>query len=325
MGERRGTLPTGLRSSSLVVVRVHLPRIGIGPYTDLPVDTFEWCSRVDRIGSHQLTDDPNNADLILFTQCHMVDWRLRAIREHPVARAHWDRVAVYDERDRPWRSFPGVYVSMPAPTFDERRQRSWSYARTPDVSADEPEPDLLFSFIGSPTSPCREPILALRHPHAVIEEVRDFMFWDTDQPNHEDRRERFRTILARSRFVLCPRGRGTSSIRLYETLAAGRVPVIISDEWSPPAGPDWESCSIRWPEGHVSGLVAAIEERDTEWPALSAAAAETYDMYFAQEVVFDRIVGLCGELQRRGSRPDSPHRLAIRSLTAAARERARGR
>ena len=30
----------------------------------------------------------------------------------------------------------------------------------------------------------------------------------------------------RSKFFLCPRGTGTSSIRLYETLSAGRVPVI---------------------------------------------------------------------------------------------------
>jgi Exostosin family len=127
----------------------------------------------------------------------------------------------------------------------------------------------------------------------------------------EQRRERFRHVLSRSRFVLCPRGAGTSSVRLYEALAGGRVPVIISDDWVAPIGPDWDSFSLRWPEGRVQGLVEAIEERDADWPKLSAAAAAAYRDFFAPTVAFHRIVELFSELREDGSR--SLHTPRVRS------------
>ncbi len=37
---------------------------------------------------HEVVDNPAEADVVLFVQCHMVDWRLAAIRGHPTARAH---------------------------------------------------------------------------------------------------------------------------------------------------------------------------------------------------------------------------------------------
>src|SRR5665213_677446 len=145
-------------------MRVFLPRIGTGPFTDLRVDDFERLAAVDRFGCHEITLDPADADVILFTQCHMVDWRLRAIRDHPVARQYWEKVMVYDERDRPWLSFPGVYVGSPASLFDDEAQRAWGYIQTPDVSNSSVEPDLLFSFVGSDTARCRRPLFDIRHP-----------------------------------------------------------------------------------------------------------------------------------------------------------------
>ena len=138
---------------------------------------------------------------------------------------------VYDERDQPWRSFPGVYVSMPRSSFDARFQRSWGYFRIPEVVDRGDEPDLLWSFVGSLSHPARRPLLSVRHPDALVEEVPPFVFWDTAQPDFHARRDHFRSVLMRSRFVLCPRGRGTSTYRLYEVLAAGRIPATISDEW----------------------------------------------------------------------------------------------
>ena len=35
-------------------------------------------------------------------------------------------------------------------------------------------------------------------------------------------------MLRQSKFVICPRGVGTSSIRLFECLRAGRVPIIVA-------------------------------------------------------------------------------------------------
>lgn len=302
-------------------MRVFLPRIGANPFVDLPVNDFERLAASDRFGEHALASDPGEADLILFTQCHMVDWRLRTIREHPLAKKHWDAVMVYDERDRPWRSFPGVYVSASARQFDDRMQRAWAYCKAPEVVTSSVNPDLLFSFVASDSHRCRKPLFRLRHPDALVEEVRDFMFWDSAAPGFADRRASYQNTLARSRFVLCPRGRGTSTFRLYEALAAGRVPVILSDDWVPPSGPDWERFCLRWPEGTVDGLVELLEERNRDWPSMSAAAVRAHNAFFTTDASFHRIVDLCRDLRESGGTPPPPSRMRHRSIAAAFLER----
>jgi hypothetical protein len=278
-------------------VLIHLARLGSPDTIDLAVTAMELLAEADRVGRHRLSEDPGAADLIVFPQCHMLpkDWRLSQIRRHALTEQFREKVMVYDERDRPWCAFPGVYVSMPASNFDDRYQRAWSYAHVPEV--DTPgDPDLLFSFIGSPSSRCRRPLFALRHPDAVVEEVRRFTFYDPSSQDFDARRERFREILSRSQFVLCPRGRGTSSFRLYEALASARVPVIISDDWVPPAGPDWDRFSIRWPEGRIEGLVQVLEELAPDWTAMSSAARVAFRDFFARDVAFDRMSELYRDL-----------------------------
>jgi hypothetical protein len=262
------------------------------------VERFRELATVDRFQVHQTTDDASDADLILFPQCHMLprDWRLSAIRTHALTKRYPGKVMVYDERDRPWCSLPGVYVSMSANRFDERYERAWAYAGVDAVRSDR-EPDLLFSFVGSPSHRCRTPLFGLHAPDGIVECVRGFTFYDPTSRDFEARRARFEELLSRSRFVLCPRGKGTSSIRLYEALAAGRVPVIISDDWVAPKGPNWESFTIRWPEGRTDGLVQALQDADHDWPSMSAAASEAYDSFFTETASFHRIVDLCSDLR----------------------------
>ena len=176
---------------------------------DTPVRAFEELARADRFQAHELASDPEAADLILFTQCHMLpsEWRLGPIRDHALTARFREKVMVYDERDRPWCAFPGVYVSMPRRSFDDRYQRAGGYYHHLPVAEPRNDPDLLFSFIGSPSSRARSPLSRLRHPDAIVETVRQFTFYDPSSPNYEARRERYRELLARSRFVLCPRGR----------------------------------------------------------------------------------------------------------------------
>ena len=50
--------------------------------------------------------------------------------------------------------------------------------------------------------------------------------------------DRFVSALRRSWTSLCPRGNGSSSIRFYETMCMGRIPVHVSDAYAPPFGED---------------------------------------------------------------------------------------
>jgi hypothetical protein len=273
-------------------LRIHLARFD-DPQVDWLVDTFRDLATRSAHGHHTLVEDPADADVVLVTQMHLLQRPNReGLLESPAVRRFLPRVRVYDERDKAVGEWPGVYASADRRWFDPRHHRSWGYAGLPVGSGGtrvDAEPDLLFSFVGTRSHPCRAALLRIAHPDAYVEEVTQFMFWDEDGPRFQERRERFNRVLERSRFVLCPRGRGTSSFRLFETLAAGRVPVIMSDDWVMPIGPAWERFALRVAEDDVDGMVRAVEAADARWAEMAASARAAYDTYFAPERGFGHI------------------------------------
>lgn len=279
------------------------------------VPSFEELANRDRFRVHSLTDNPQTADIILFVDPHQhSDWRLRAIRRHPLALKYPEKVFVYDERDRPSCFLPGLYVSMPANAINLRFQRACGYHRTIHTQFDgaDHQPDLLFSFMGSYTHPIRQRIYQSKHPRGYIEDSSHVNFFDFSGNTKEEtihrQKDKFAEIVIRSKFVLCPRGSGVSSIRMLETMLAGRVPVVISDGWFPPEGPDWTSCIIRVSEAEIEKIPALLEANEYRYESMAASAREAYANWFAPEVMFHRFVESCQELvEVRGKKPtESP-------------------
>lgn len=267
-------------------------------WTYLP--RFKELASKDRFGVHSLTDIPEEADLILFVDARHehADWRLRALRSHPLVRNYRERAFIYNEMDQPWCALPGVYVSMPRGAFNPQRQRACSYVHHVNpyvdaLSAVDGQPDLLFSFAGRRCHPVREQILKLRHPRAIIQDTSATSFFGTSGQEIEAKKRDYAELLARTKFVLCPRGSGPASFRLFETLAVGRVPVILGDEWVEPAGPDWPACSVRVPEAEAQSLPALLERLEDRYPEMARAAVETYREWFAPDVLFHRLVENC--------------------------------
>jgi hypothetical protein len=241
---------------------------------------------------HSLTENVADADAILFVEhSHYTDDPFFAkLKHHPWVRRYRDQVFMYNEHDRPWCSLPGIYCAMPLRSFDPRRQVAVRYLRLLNPLVADPgasEPDVLFSFVGSSHVPLRRRIVALRDPRAVIEDTSKFnAFYPTGiTPEHRH----YADVLVRSKFILCPRGAGTNTIRLFETLKAGRVPVIISDQWVAPQGPNWASFSLRISEKCVDSIPAIIYDHETRWPDMSSAARQAWADWFSDEVLFDRI------------------------------------
>ena len=279
------------------------------PLTETAVCTFLEIARRDRFGVHTITDDPDSADLILFVDPHQIpsDWRLRPIRQHPLAVKYRDKTMVYDERDQPWRALPGLYVSMPSPVFDTRRQCACAYHKVVNtvMRVTNETPDLLFSFMGGRTHRVRNTIFQLEHARAHIEDTSDINFFvGRSEPDRAARlhmqKQRFAEVVSRSKFVLCPRGAGTSSIRLYETLSAGRVPVVISDEWVPPLGPDWDGCILRVREGDIAAIPPLLEAAEPRYAEMAANALHAYQEWFAPDVIFHRLMESCRDLLNSG-------------------------
>ena len=151
------------------------------------------------------------------------DWRLTTIREHPLVKHHREKVVVYDERDRPWCAFPGVYVSMPSTDFDRRAQKSWGYFRLPQTIVPREDPDLLFSFIGSPSDRTRQMLFQLHHPRRLSRRCAALHF--------SIRRPTFRgtsDTIQRDRWALAlrslPARKGNINFRIFEALSRGARP-----------------------------------------------------------------------------------------------------
>ncbi len=105
--------------------------------------------------------------------------------------------------------------------------------------------DIWYSFIGAETNRIRKEIFKLpKSPEVYIKRRATWHFW---QPLEKQilEKEEYKNVLARSRFSLCPCGTGAGTIRFWESLQAGAIPVIISNTTCLPEGVDWSSCTIR--------------------------------------------------------------------------------
>jgi hypothetical protein len=121
---------------------------------------------------------------------------------------------------------------------------------------------------------------------------------DVSSDNNPISRNDYLSVISKSIFVLCPRGYGSSSYRLFEALKMGRIPVIISDAWVPPQGPDWSRCSIRIAEANVSNIPEILEDFRPRAVEMMENVKSTWADWFAEDVVFHQITEWCLELKR---------------------------
>jgi Exostosin family len=197
---------------------------------------------------------------------------------------------IFSESDWPFPVLPGAYTSLSKPCA---WGHSWSFlpsfrlaAREESVSKDA-EPEFLFSFLGRvATHPVRRKIRSLDSASTPCLDAADgpkrFPCFDYSKT--------YAQLLGRSRFILCPRGFGASSIRMFEAMSFGRVPVIISDAWQPPPGIPWREFSVVIPESDVSGIPVVLERLESKAQPMGQLARQVFDAHFAPGIFFDRLL-----------------------------------
>src|SRR6476646_4527023 len=130
------------------------------------------CAGLDRFKVHTLTDNPIEADLILFAETvHFDDPEWRTLREHPYVERYREKCFVYNEADTPWCVLPGLYCSMPKRAFQPRRQKAFHYLYTMNDKVSGPsraERRWLYSFMGAANHDSRRRILRLKDSRAVL-------------------------------------------------------------------------------------------------------------------------------------------------------------
>lgn len=259
-------------------------------------------------GVARIVGSRRSADVIIYLDPPWPDPdapdRLRSFRPRDLLRTY-----VYSQSDVPIPWAPGMYTNLTSSRASAGFAGGFyvtHHHREPGGLADHleaarnVETDLLWSFVGTASNdPVRRRLFEIQDPDGLVQDTQRFsdtVRWGWQSTHRAEAREAFShyaTTLGRSAFVLCPRGRGASSIRLFESLQIGRCPVVISDEWLPPPFVDWSACSIRVPESRVRDLPEILRERELDARALGREARRAWERYFSPERQLRTLVEFC--------------------------------
>lgn len=276
---------------------------------------FMYAAGLDSGQNHQLVEKAEEAEALLFFEPGD-DPTAAWLRNHKHVQRFPEKCFSYSENDHPFCYLPGIHVSARRPVVFPGRVRSFAYIsygpseplRNPYVEslATEWLPQrYLFSFIGRITHKSRKTLL--EHDFGrddVLIKVPEYNHWGPRTPQAEALQRRYAEVAKSSSFAICPRGDGLNSIRLYEMMQLGVVPVIISDGWYPPEGPDWDECAIRIPEKAIPDLVDILMPLRHKAVKMGRNARKEWEIWFSPERIFQNMGDLLGDIRRRRKIPE---------------------
>lgn len=151
------------------------------------------------------------------------------------------------------------------------------------------EKDILCSFSGSLTHPIRRSLyIHLKDkPNCVIQ----LKNWTPRV--EENQYANYLAMASRSKFLLCPRGYGLNSFRLYEAFQLGCVPVIITDKPFIP----WED-ELNWNEfsiisNNLENLYFLLENIcESNYNKMLEVGQGLYENYFSLD-------GICKQIRKK--------------------------
>ena len=174
---------------------------------------------------------------------------------------------------------------LPCPLYAvnlEDKNRNLEFSEKEFISIDR---DLLFSFMGAIQgnylSNIRNRIFKLEQKHDIyIENTGDWHFNElvythlqnynetvNESTQHKDQTKKYNKVLLRSRYSLCPSGSGPNSIRFWESLGVGAIPVLLSDHLELPHNDMWESSILRIKESElekVPSILRSIKKEEED-------------------------------------------------------------
>ncbi len=276
---------------------------------------LKTCLSSDRFGVHAAADDPDEADVIVFAE--LGNWAGN-VQDHllrdPIYRRFADKSVHFNPRLKAPPITPGIYGSAPRAWCAPGYASTSHYLETAlerDFITAEPfkEASLLYSFRGSSNTWIgRREILSIQDERADLVDTAK-----AAKADGEEYRDHFVRSIANSKFVICPRGTGPASLRVFEVLRAGRVPVVVADDWLPPRGPDWESCALFVRESDVGELPDLLRRNEHRAEEMASEALRVHNDWFAADVSFHRVVEWSIDiLSESGSSEAISHRKRMR-------------
>lgn len=265
-----------------------------------------------------ITINPKEADLILVCDAFFDNYG-EMMFKNQILKNYTNKCFLLSNIDRPLPLFRGILTSGEKSCFNFGRIRSCSYTAALTnfinpfihqyfLNNEKPvEKKFLFSFIGRDSDPIRRAIFLNdfdRNDILVENTENSFDLYNRNNEFLKKQKYYFETLLE-SKFALSPRGWGANSYRLFEAMMLGVAPVIISDKWLLPKGPDWKSFSLIIPSENINSLEKIIIENEFRYLEMGIKAREAFLKYFDDKVFFEYITNNCLEIRKKQLLPES--------------------
>jgi predicted O-linked N-acetylglucosamine transferase (SPINDLY family) len=173
------------------------------------------------------------------------------------------------------KTYTGINV-LPYPLFPVN-------SFLPDTKGFTDNCNLLYSFVGSYSdsyiSDIRNKIFEMSHPENTYIVKRDSWHFENNVYQNQifnlqrtsenisidkEKEDEYTKILSQSRYTLCPSGTGVNSIRFWEALCSGSIPVLLSDNLILPSlsgynlSYDWSDSIVRIAEKDIHKLTEIL-------------------------------------------------------------------
>lgn len=267
------------------------------PYAKRDYERLTYYASKDTIHRHIIVDDPKEADVIAFIGSSQPNFS--DIKRSSLFRRYRHKAVIFYSGDRAIPILPGIYTCLEKRWFIPFRKSLLSgfYLRVTDNNyldniQDAKHTRYLYSFVGSTKNhPVRNQILMLRDSRAFLKDSSADHNAQADgiTGKNKERGNFYKDVVAESKFVLCPRGIGVSSWRLFETMRAGRVPVIISNDWTQPPGPKWNSFSLFVRENEIRQIPSLLRDAEPRAMEMGHLARAAWDLYYSEGRVFNTL------------------------------------
>ncbi len=256
---------------------------------------------------HELVDDPETADMILFLGA----WKAygQGVADNPLPRKYPEKCFMYSDDDGFVTLLPGVYANAEKPRGISRwiglgRAESHMFVDVLNpniVPMPHAQKKYLFSFAGGSTSLLRKKMYKIDYGRddVLIRNTSDYYHWDPSQAGRDARQKEYAETIASSHFGLCPRGASAGGLRLFEVMQMGVAPVMISDKFLLPRGPDWDKFLIDVPERKIKELPQILEKYAPESAERGRLARQAWERHFSPPTVFNGIIAACVRARER--------------------------
>ncbi|ANE49257.1 exostosin domain-containing protein [Flavisolibacter tropicus] len=233
---------------------------------------------------------PEVADAIIIQEDSSTYKGFRYIKElesDPITFAYPEKVFTINTDDSATGLLRGLYTGLPRSRFNPRIYKSVPYMYFPnELAFSQATDDFTPTFLASWRGNAKSNSIRKRMIDLLIDDDRFCIQMTDSWLNHkEDEKLRYVDLIRSSKFSLCPAGWAPVSFRIYESMALGRCPVIIADNFVPPKGPKWRDFALFYQERKISGLSSYLLKNEHLAFNLGYKALEAWNNYFGAAVI----------------------------------------